>query len=212
MAAGPDPIFRRDIIIPGESPASRGNTRYYVLLSDPTIDRHGGDVSIATRHTGMGKINGGGSCDARSPRQTLLRRPPNGFEKPNDFYSRLRCIFPLWNQFLLISFEFHRSDAKRSEIIERSEVKLQGRDSRETRKRKAAVDENEKIINFWPNAEEGDRQRGKKSKGQGRGRKKREKRWEEEAEPVDRATMGRIPKNQRVRRGRAKYGRGEGSS
>lgn len=54
MAAGPDPIFRRDIIIPGESPASRGNTRYYVLLSDPTIDRHGGDVSIATRRAGMG--------------------------------------------------------------------------------------------------------------------------------------------------------------
>lgn len=55
MAAGPDPIFRRDIIIPGESPASRGNTRYYVLLGDPTIDRHGGDVSIATRQQGWAR-------------------------------------------------------------------------------------------------------------------------------------------------------------
>lgn len=43
-------------------------------------------------------------------------------------------------------------------------------------------------------------------------REKKRKRWEEEAEPVDRATMGRIPKNQRVRRERAKYGRGEGST
>lgn len=64
------------------------------------------------------------------------------------------------------------------------------------------------IVNFWPNVE------GRKSKGQGREGEKKErgKRWEEEAEPVDRATMGRIPKNQRVRRERAKYGRGEGSS
>lgn len=82
MAAGPDPIFRRDIIIPGESPASRGNTRYYVLLSDPTIDRHGGDVSIATRRTGMGKINGG---IVRSPLPSAdfsLRRPSNVSRPP----------------------------------------------------------------------------------------------------------------------------------
>lgn len=29
--------------------ASCGNTRYYVLLNDRTIDRHEGDVSIATQ-------------------------------------------------------------------------------------------------------------------------------------------------------------------
>lgn len=35
--------------------ASCGNTRYYVLLSDRTIDRHRGDVSIAT-HNSIGWV------------------------------------------------------------------------------------------------------------------------------------------------------------
>lgn len=113
MAAGPDPIFRRDIIIPGESPASRGNTRYYVLLSDPTIDRHGGDVSIATRRTGMGKINGGGSSDLLSPRQISLYDALQTFrvllEKPND-YSRFRSSIYFHQS--LISFKFHRLHEK----------------------------------------------------------------------------------------------------
>lgn len=63
------------------------------------------------------------------------------------------------------------------------------------------------MTNLWGNAGRGGRRGEEKKK-----REKKRERWEEEAEPVDRATMGRIPKNQRVRRERAKYGRGEGSS